>query len=59
MESRGRTLWISLRPEIYLTESGLAAHLAGITRLDPGHDDLLRSALYETNVAQNVLALLG
>ena len=31
---------------------------AGITTLEPGRDDLLRGALFETYVAQNLAALL-
>ena len=45
-------------PKLYFTDSGLAAHMAGITTLAPGHDDLLRGSLYETYVAQNLAALL-
>jgi predicted AAA+ superfamily ATPase len=45
-------------PKLYFTDSGLAAHLAGITTLEPGRDDLLRGALFETYVAQNLAALL-
>jgi predicted AAA+ superfamily ATPase len=40
------------------TDSGLAAHMAGITKLEPGRDDLLRGALFETYVAQNLAGLL-
>jgi uncharacterized protein len=45
-------------PKIHFTDSGLAAHMAGVTTLEPGTDDLLRGALYETYVAQNLAALL-
>lgn len=45
-------------PKLYFTDSGLAAHLAGVRSLEPGRDDLLRGALYETYVAQNLAALL-
>lgn len=45
-------------PKLHFTDSGLAAHLAGITTLEPGRDDLLRGALFETYVAQNLAALL-
>jgi hypothetical protein len=45
-------------PKLYFTDSGLAAHLAGITTLEPGRDDLLRGALFETYAAQNLTALL-
>jgi predicted AAA+ superfamily ATPase len=45
-------------PKLHFTDSGLAAHMAGINTLEPGHDDLLRGALFETFVAQNLAALL-
>jgi hypothetical protein len=45
-------------PKLHFTDSGLAAHLAGVTTLEPGRDDLLRGALFETYVAQNLAALL-
>lgn len=45
-------------PRLHFTDSGLAAHLAGISSLGPGRDDLLRGALYETYIAQNLAALL-
>jgi len=45
-------------PKLYFTDSGLAAYLAGISRLEPGGDDLHRGALFETYVAQNLTALL-
>lgn len=45
-------------PKLYFTDSGLAAHLAGVTTLEPGRDDLLRGALFETYVAHNLAALL-
>lgn len=45
-------------PKMYVTDSGLAAHLAGVDNIEPGRDDLLRGALYETYVAQNLSALL-
>ncbi len=45
-------------PKLHFTDSGLAAHLAGITSLESGRDDLLRGALFETYVAQNLAALL-
>ena len=45
-------------PKLHFTDSGLAAHMAGITMLEPGRDDLLRGALLETYVAQNLAALL-
>ena len=45
-------------PKLYFTDSGLAAHMAGVTTLEPGRDDLLRGALFETYVAHNLAALL-
>jgi len=45
-------------PKLYFTDSGLAAHLAGINSLDPGRDDLLRGALFETYIIQNLTAIL-
>lgn len=45
-------------PKLYFTDSGLAAHLAGVTELEPGREPLLRGALYETYVGQNIAALL-
>lgn len=45
-------------PKLHFTDSGLAAHLAGLATLEPGRDDLLRGALFETYMAQNLAALL-
>ena len=45
-------------PKLHFTDSGLAAHMAGVTTLEPGRDDMLRGALFETFMAQNLAALL-
>lgn len=45
-------------PKLHFTDSGLAAHMAGISTLKPGHDDLLRGSLFETFIGQNLAALL-
>ena len=45
-------------PKLHFTDSGLAAHMAGVTDLEPGRDDLLRGALFETYIVQNIAALL-
>jgi len=45
-------------PKLLFTDSGLAAHLAGVATLEPGYDDMLRGALFETYVGQNLAALL-
>lgn len=55
---RNRSSRLVKSPKLHFTDSGLAAHLAGITSLAPGRDDLLRGALFETYAAQNVAALL-
>lgn len=55
---KNRSLRQVKSPKLHFTDSGLAAHMAGITTLEPGRDDLLRGALYETYVAQNLAALL-
>jgi uncharacterized protein len=45
-------------PKFHMADSGLAAHLTGVTDLSPGRDDVMRGALFETYVAQNLAALL-
>jgi len=55
---KNRSLRLIKSPKLYVTDSGLAAYLAGVDDLEPGRDDLLRGALYETYVAQNLAALL-
>jgi len=55
---RNRSSRLVKSPKLHFTDSGLAAYLAGVAALDPGRDDLLRGALFETYVAQNVAALL-
>lgn len=56
---RNRSSRLIKSPKLYFTDSGLAAFMAGATGLEPGRDDLLRGALFETYVAQNLEALLG
>jgi predicted AAA+ superfamily ATPase len=55
---KNRSTRLVRSPKLYFTDSGLAAHLGGVTSLEPGHDDMLRGALYETYAAQNLSALL-
>ena len=55
---RNRSSRLVKSPKLHFTDSGLAAYMAGVTTLEPGRDDLLRGALYETYVAQNLAALL-
>jgi uncharacterized protein len=45
-------------PKLFVADSGLAAYLAGVTELESGRDDLIRGALFETYVAQQLAALL-
>jgi len=55
---KNRTSRLIKSPKLHFTDSGLAAHLAGVAGLEPGRDDLLRGALFETYTAQNLAALL-
>jgi len=45
-------------PKLYVTDSGLAAHLAGVTDDGLAGGEPLRGALVETYVAQNLAAIL-
>ncbi|MBI3987951.1 MAG: DUF4143 domain-containing protein [Lentisphaerae bacterium] len=45
-------------PKIFITDSGLAAHLAGIKTLSVESDEPMRGALFETYVAQNLAGIL-
>ncbi|MBM3323709.1 ATP-binding protein, partial [candidate division WOR-3 bacterium] len=55
---RNRSSRLVKSPKLHFTDSGLAAHLAGVAALQPGRDDMLRGSLFETYVTQNVAALL-
>jgi predicted AAA+ superfamily ATPase len=55
---RNRSSRLVKSPKLHFTDSGLAAHMAGITTIEPGHDDLLRGALFEAYFGQNLAALL-
>lgn len=55
---KNRSLRLVKSPKVFVTDSGLAAYLAGVTEFEPGRDDLLRGALFETYAAQNLAALL-
>ncbi|MBI3819110.1 MAG: ATP-binding protein [Planctomycetes bacterium] len=56
---KNRSLRLVKSPKLYFTDSGLAAHMAGVATFEPGRDDMLRGALLETHVAQNLAAILG
>ena len=46
-------------PKLFVSDAGLAAHLAGFSAGEPGVSDPLRGALLETYVAQNLLGMLA
>lgn len=52
-----RTSRLIKSPKVYLSDSGLAAYLAGAKKLDT--HELLRGALLENYVAQNLLGILS
>jgi hypothetical protein len=56
LKSRGSRLVKS--PKLYFTDSGLAAHLAGVHEHRPDRPDPMWGALLETYVVQNVAAIL-
>lgn len=45
-------------PKIFMTDSGLAAHLSGVSSLEATANEPMRGALYETCVAANLAALI-
>jgi predicted AAA+ superfamily ATPase len=45
-------------PKLFVSDSGMAAHLAGVGDLSPGSDTPRRGALFETYVAQNLTAIV-
>jgi uncharacterized protein len=53
---KNRSTRLIKSPKLYVTDSGLAAHLSGVVRLDP--TEMMRGALFETYVAQNLAAIL-
>lgn len=55
---KNRSVRLVKSPKLHFTDSGLAAYMAGMDTLDPGHDNWLRGALFETYVAQNLAGLL-
>ncbi len=56
---RNRTTRLIKSPKVFISDSGLAAHLAAVTDLSAASGDPLRGALFETFVHQNVTAILG
>jgi len=45
-------------PKVFVSDSGLACHMAGIETLGPSSDEPLRGAMLETWVASNLSAIL-
>jgi uncharacterized protein len=56
---RNRSSRLIKSPKIFVSDSGLAAHLARVNAIDPTADEPLRGPLYETYVASNLAAILG
>ena len=56
---RSRASRLIKAPKVFMTDSGIAAHLAAVTDLSPTSGEPLRGALLETYVCQNLMAILG
>jgi len=46
-------------PKLYITDSGLACYMAGIDGFQSDYREPLMGAMFETYVAQNLLAMIG
>ena len=55
---RNRSTRLIKSPKLYLTDSGIAAHIAGVEGIHPEDDEPLRGALFETYVLQNISSIL-
>jgi len=55
---RSRATRLLKTPKIFVSDSGLAAHLVGSTDLSPEADESMRGALLETYVHQNLASIL-
>jgi uncharacterized protein len=56
---RSRTARLLKSPKLFVSDAGLAAHLAGVTDLAAEADEPMRGPLLETYVFQNLAGLLG
>jgi hypothetical protein len=56
---RSRTARLLKSPKLFVSDAGLAAHLAGVIDLAADADEPMRGALLETYVFQNLAGLLG
>jgi uncharacterized protein len=55
---RSRATRLIKSPKLFVSDSGLAAHLAGVDDLSQGADEPRRGALFETYVAQNLTSIV-
>jgi predicted AAA+ superfamily ATPase len=46
-------------PKLYISDSGLACYMAGIAHFQADYSEPLMGAMFETYVAQNLLAIIG
>jgi hypothetical protein len=56
---RSRVTRLIKSPKLYVTDSGLAAHLSDVDDLSPSSDEPLRGALFETFLHQNLAGILA
>jgi predicted AAA+ superfamily ATPase len=56
---RNRASRVIKSPKLFLSDAGLAGHLAGVETLEAAAEEPLRGALYETYVHQNLAAVVG
>jgi predicted AAA+ superfamily ATPase len=56
---RSRATRLLKSPKLFVSDSGLAAHLASVTDLAPQADEPMRGALLETYAYQNLAGILG
>jgi predicted AAA+ superfamily ATPase len=55
---RNRASRLIKSPKLYMSDSGLACHLAGVERIEPVSNDPLLGAIFETYVSQNLLSII-
>lgn len=56
---RNRASRLIKSPKLYISDSGLACYLAGVDKIDPGSNEPLMGAMFETYVAQNLLSIVN
>ena len=56
---RNRASRLIKSPKLYISDSGLACYLAGVDRIDPGSNEPLMGAMFETYIAQNLLSIIN